>query len=103
MNIQEYLMTMVSEEAGEVTQAVSKMLRFGKDNSHPDKPEENNEYSLLKEFYQLQGMIEHLQQNEMLTTLPEEDIENIKRSKLRKVYHYMEKSKAKGTLTADSE
>lgn len=98
MTRNEHLLTVVAEEAGEITQATTKIMRFGLDNYNPFKPEENNEDSLLTEFYQLQGMIEHLQEIGYLKTLSQEEIQKIKDSKILKVYHYMEEAKRAGTI-----
>ena len=98
MNKQEHLLMVVSEEAGEITQEISKILRFGLDNYNPYEPNKTNEDTLLTEYYQLVAMMEHLQDIGTLKTLSEERIKEIKKSKIEKVYFYMEESKRQGTL-----
>jgi len=44
------LMFMLSEEAGEVTQAIGKLLRHGPRSFHPNKPAEDNKAALLREI-----------------------------------------------------
>lgn len=98
MTKQEHLLTIAGEEAGEVVQAVAKVMRFGKENCNPDSAKDSNEETLLTEFYQLQAMIEHMQEEGILMTLSEDRIERIKSKKLEKVYHYLDESKRVGTL-----
>ena len=93
----EYLLEIVSEEAGEVTQAVSKLLRFGKEN-RCNPLSSNNEDKLLIEVYQLQGMIEHLQELGILRKPSEDEIKNIKETKINNVYKYMDESIESGII-----
>lgn len=101
MDLKEHLMVVAIEECAEIQQAFAKVMRFGLEDYHPEKPEETNEDQLLTEFYQLIAMVEELQEKKLLKTLPKEMINAIKQEKLRKVYHYMNYSKEKGLTKID--
>lgn len=60
MKRHEMLLTIVSEECAEIQQAVSKMLRFGGNATHPDFPEKTNEMQVIEEYYQLEGVMKML-------------------------------------------
>ena len=98
MTVKENLMLVAMEEATEIGQELSKTMRFGANNFHPDNPEETNGFKLLKEFYQLGAMIEYLQGINELPVLSEEEIKKIKEEKIIKVFKYMEVSKDLGFL-----
>lgn len=53
MNQEEYLLVCLMEESSEIAQAAAKSLRFGLDDTHPNRPTETNELDLLTEYYQL--------------------------------------------------
>ncbi len=98
MNSTENLFIVASEECAEIQQCISKTLRFGADDCHPDRPDSTNEIELLTEYYQLQAVIEMLQEKGALKTLSAEEIETIKVSKKAKVLKYAEYSKKIGLL-----
>lgn len=98
MKEQEYLMIVAMEECAEVQQALSKSLRFGLEDTHPETPELSNEKQVLIEFYQLCATIEMLQKKQILQTLPVSEIDRIKSQKIKKVAHFMKYSKAKKIL-----
>ncbi|WP_207694161.1 hypothetical protein DOK67_0001893 [Enterococcus sp. DIV0212c] len=98
MRKNEYLALVAMEECAEIQQALSKAIRFGFDDHHPSRVDENNEEQMLTEFYQLTAMIEELQKQGIITCLSEEKIEVIKQNKIEKVYEFMAYSKQKGTL-----
>ncbi len=86
MNRGEKLITIISEEAGEVIQEASKSLRFGMDGYHPDdKTKTPNYMRLLKEFYELQAAIEYAQDEHLLPKLPIETIKSIMSDKRRRI------------------
>ncbi|WP_314062117.1 hypothetical protein [uncultured Vagococcus sp.] len=98
MKLKEYLTVVAMEECAEIQQVLSKALRFGFDDTHPNKPSDSNEAEILTEYYQLAAMIEELQKQEILGTYSQDTIDRIKVDKIDKVYHYMEYSKQKGLL-----
>jgi NTP pyrophosphatase (non-canonical NTP hydrolase) len=57
MKQQDEIMLILQEECAEVTQAISKCLRFGIDNFKPGKPKTNREH-LAEELGDLQAMID---------------------------------------------
>lgn len=76
------------EECAELTQALSKAMRFGLYNHHPDKPEETNARQMLTEYYQLQAMMERIIKRHDLH-LSEDDIHIIKEKKLANVDRFL--------------
>ena len=59
----EFMLLKLQEEASEVIQAVSKIRRFGPDNTHPDRQQTNKQELIgeLEDFLALVGALEHLQ------------------------------------------
>lgn len=98
MTVKENLMLVAMEEANELSKELSKSMRFGLDNYHPEKPDETNEVKLLTEFYQLVAMIEHLQDMGYISRFDEKEIDKIKIEKIQKVYYYMDVSKQFGFI-----
>lgn len=94
----EYLALVAMEECAEIQQALSKALRFGFDDHHPDRAYETNEEQLLTEFYQLTAMMEELQKQGMIKGFTQDQIKEVKQKKIEKIYKYMEYSKGKGLL-----
>jgi NTP pyrophosphatase (non-canonical NTP hydrolase) len=58
-----YLTAKLQEEAAEVIQAVSKVNRFGPDNSHPDRQTTNKQELVqeIEDFLAILGVLEQLQ------------------------------------------
>lgn len=98
MKLNEYLTVVAMEECAEIQQVLSKALRFGFDDYHPDRPSESNQEEILTEFYQLTAMIEELQKQKVIGHFSQETIDVIKAEKIKKVNHYMTYSKEKGLL-----
>lgn len=98
MNEEEYLLVCLMEEASEIAQAAAKSIRFGLDDTHPNRPTENNELDLLTEFYQLLTVMELLQENNLIQKISTDQIQKIKAKKKRKLTEYMKYSKDKGKL-----
>ncbi|MHC5226644.1 nucleoside triphosphate pyrophosphohydrolase family protein [Enterococcus sp. LJL99] len=99
MNKKEYLALVTMEECAELQQALSKSLRFGFDDHHPEKIAQNNEQQVLEEYYQLVAMMEELQEQKIVTRLSEGEIQQIKVAKIKKVYQYMEYSADRNCLS----
>lgn len=98
MKKNEYLALVALEECSEVQQALAKGMRFGFEDTHPERSSLTNGDEVLIEFYQLTAMIEELQQKGLLKELSSSDIADIKQRKLAKVDHYMAYSAGKGIL-----
>jgi hypothetical protein len=92
MNLKENLLVTVSEECSEISEAVSKTLRFGGP---------VNAYGIMYEFYQLCAMIEMCQDNGILLAMTDEDRDAIMSEKKQKVRMYQEVSRKNGTLKED--
>ena len=96
MDITNYLLVCLMEESAEIAQAAAKSIRFGLDDSHPERVGETNEDDLLEELYQCIAVVEMLQENKNLKTLTNEEIQCNK--KKEKMIKYMSYSKEKGQL-----
>ena len=102
MNNIENLYIVASEECAEIQQCISKILRFGESNHHPDRPNDTNAIELLTEYYQLQGVMEMIIDHGVLGHMSEkeiETIETIKAKKRCKVSDYAQLSKSLGLIT----
>jgi NTP pyrophosphatase (non-canonical NTP hydrolase) len=75
MNTQ-YLICKLQEEAAEVIQAVSKINRFGENNSHPDRSTTNKQELIqeLEDFLAILAVLESLQWIDL--TLSQQNIQN---------------------------
>lgn len=85
MTKSENLLVTLSEECAEVQQAVSKVLRFGRDNYNPATPQVTNELEVLTEYYQLVAVMEMLIESGVLKQLYGDEITEIKIAKKYKV------------------
>lgn len=102
MTVLENLLVCVGEECGEIQQEASKILRFGPNNKRPNcNKEDTNAEALLVEFYQLEALIEMLQEEQVLPIYNRTDINCIKRNKKNKVDYYVKKSKEFGRITEE--
>lgn len=95
----ENLNVCVMEKCGDLIQAVGKVTRFGKDNHHPDTPKKTNEDDLLREYYQLQAVMEMVFEKEGVRQLSEQEINRIKEAKRRSVTYYSNYSGNIGIIT----
>lgn len=90
MTKREYLYTVLMEEAAEVSQAASKIMRFGEQAYCPaDEEMKNNAQSLLEEYCHLRAAIFMLQEAGYLPTLDTPKMIGIEAAKEAKVTHYM--------------
>jgi len=88
MNRVEYLFTVLSEECAEVTQASSKILRFGLANHHRGN-DSSNDNRLVEEFYDIMAVFEMLQADGILPVWDKLDVDLQKKHKKDKVEKYM--------------
>ena len=96
MNNTENLLVIAMEEAAEIQQAIAKSLRFGMNNHYAEQP--TNSMCILTEYYQLQVIIEELQNREVLPNLTYDVVDSIKKAKIAKVNYYNEESRRCGRL-----
>lgn len=95
MNKKEYLLSCLSEECGEVTQAVSKILRFGSDDHHPDAPVyETNKKRLSDECNDIYAVLIMLADKGIIDPINLDAIQ----AKKEKVQKYMDEYYDEGTL-----
>ena len=91
MNSEEYLLIVAMEESAELAQEISKGLRFGMDNYHPDAINQMpNTYRIIHEFYQLQSVIRRLQETGTLPSVSGDMAANLWSDKTNKVERYAE-------------
>jgi NTP pyrophosphatase (non-canonical NTP hydrolase) len=83
MNKTDEIMFILQEECAEVTQAISKCLRFGIDNYKPGKPKTNREH-LAEEIGDLIAMIELCYENDIVDPLQVKEAQHRKFDKLKK-------------------
>ena len=89
----EHLLVILSEECAEVSKEVSKCLRFGLDDKEPGQELSNRE-KVIKELSDLNGVMEMLQNDKVLSLMKTYDI----LEKKKKVERYLEYSEFIGTL-----
>jgi NTP pyrophosphatase (non-canonical NTP hydrolase) len=77
------VMRIAQEESAEIIQAISKVLRFGKDNCHPDSTQTNAEH-LAEEVGDMLCMIELLIETKVVSESQVQKAARLKRNKLRK-------------------
>jgi len=99
MTKNEYLMTVAMEECAEIQQAISKSLRFGLDNCHPNDSSITNGDQIVIEFAQLWGVITMLGEAGVLPHFSATSLGEIARAKKGKVAKYMELSRELGRVT----
>lgn len=97
-NVENIALTTI-EECAEVSQALSKCLRFGFNSYNPTEPKFNNIQEVLNEYYQLEAMMELLLTETGLQDIYSIDtIIQIKDNKIKKFKSYQEVSKKLGHL-----
>src|SRR5690606_37793985 len=105
MNIQEYLITSLNEEASEVAQQASKTLRFGIDDVYTTVKEDgghilhdspSNRFRLIEELNDLMGIVELLVEQ---GALPADWMSRDRiKAKKKKVIRYMKYAREVGSL-----
>lgn len=91
MTKREYLYTVLMEEAAEVSQAASKILRFGEHAYNPADPQQKtNATGLIEEVQHLKAAVEMLEDEGYLQVFhPHLALDTIRYNKKDKVTHYM--------------
>lgn len=95
MNLKENLLVTISEECAEISQAVSKALRFGCSTE--------NKCDIMIEFYQLCAMIEMCQEENVLPDWSIDKQDEIKSEKKKKVLYFQDMSRTLGALKEEFE
>ena len=91
----EHIFTCLSEECAEVIQEVTKIQRFGLNDTHPSKKNFiPNEQRLNQEINDIMGVVEMLQDRGIKIEVDENRI----LAKKEKVEKYMEYARTRGTL-----
>lgn len=98
MTSEENLLLTAMEECDEISQAISKCLRFGMGGKR--KPSsETNEKHVITEYYQLMAVMEMLFDDGIIHTISREERMEIKEKKKAKVLAYQEKSREAGLIS----
>ena len=96
MRYDEYLLSCLSEEAGEIIQDIGKCHRFGTMDFNPQTGIQNSQ-ALVTELVQLIAVAEMLVEEGVIP--PFENLDWVKSEKKEKVRHWMEHSRNVGQLT----
>lgn len=101
MNYYENMMVVANEECAEVQKEISKALRFGIDNHHPDEPNITNGERILKEFHQLRAVMDMLVIHRIIPALPEEQIHQVYRDKIEAIEKWGKYSEEIGCIATE--
>lgn len=99
MNLGQHLIACLAEEAGEVTQACGKILRFGMHDAR-DADADTNEVCLLKEVLDMLVVTDLLSEEGLLNTdiMSEKEVGAHMAAKRAKLKKYMKRSRELGVL-----
>lgn len=90
---QKYYLGVLQEEAAEIIQIVSKILRFGPDDYSPfDNKQVKNRNALVNEIAHLNAIVDKLHQLKFIKIDPVE-MAVLKCEKLKKILYYMDRYK----------
>ena len=90
------------EECAEIQKEISKALRFGLNNHHPDQPDFSNAENIILEYIQLKAVIEKLQADQVLPTYDVYTEKALKMEKLNKMMRYQTVSKEYNCLKEET-
>lgn len=104
MNRKEHLLTLLAEECIEIAKETSKALRFGVDDRYPIDSDENNAESIVKEFYDLNAVMDLLYEEEPLikAAFTKYNLSEAVKAKQEKIEKYLLYSKEKGLLNEEN-
>ncbi|MGF7011955.1 hypothetical protein M2146_002509 [Lachnospiraceae bacterium PF1-22] len=112
MNITENLLATIAEECAEIQaecnevqkqcadiqKTISKAMRFGLNNHHPDTPQIANGHQIVKEFTELFALVTHMQNKGLLPQITDDYTKEIMLDKIKRVAKWQEISFSEGTL-----
>lgn len=94
MKENERLLIVAMEECAEIQQEVSKALRFGTENHHPDEPHITNGERILREYHQLRAVMNLLIMKRVLKGISKAESSRIFREKVESIERWEEYSTA---------
>lgn len=94
MKENERLLIVAMEECAEIQQEVSKALRFGTENHHPDEPHITNGERILREYHQLRAVMNLLIMKRVLKGISEAESSRVFREKVESIERWEEYSAA---------
>lgn len=92
MNGNERLLTVAAEECAEIQQEISKALRFGTENHHPDEHCTTNGERIQREYHQLRAVMSLMLMKRVIKPIPETEKNRIFRDKIDSIEKWEEYS-----------
>lgn len=92
MNRNERLLTVAAEECAEIQQEISKALRFGTENHHPDEPRTTNGERIQREYHQLRAVMSLMLAERVIKPISETESSRIFREKIDSIEKWEEYS-----------
>lgn len=90
MNGNERLLTVAAEECAEIQQEISKALRFGTENHHPDEPCTTNGERIQRVYHQLRAVMSLMLMKRVIKPISETESNRIFREKIDSVEKWEE-------------
>jgi len=98
MDESEHILVCIAEECAEIQKAVSKALRFGLDDRHPNSKQTNRD-DLTYEIADLLGVIEMARDYGIIPDHSEEKTRVLMQAKKENILKFMNYAETGGTLT----